>query len=92
LTIWTAVNRVSRSGAIIGSDERITPIQALKAITINAAYQYREEASKGSIEVGKRADLVVLSANPLTTKPMAIRDIKVLETIKDGKTIYPANK
>jgi len=92
MTIWTAVNRVSRSGAIIGPDERITPMQALKAITINAAYQYREEASKGSIEVGKRADLVVLSANPLTTKPMAIRDIKVLETIKDGKTIYPATR
>jgi predicted amidohydrolase YtcJ len=92
MTMWTAVNRVSRSGAIIGPDERITPMQALKAITINAAYQYREETSKGSIEVGKRADLAVLSANPLTAKPMAIRDIKVLETIKDCKTIYPETR
>ena len=88
MTIWTAVNRVSRAGVQIGADQRITPIQALKAITINAAYQYREEASKGSIEPGKRADLVVLSDNPLTIDPIAIRDIKVVETIKDGKTIY----
>lgn len=92
MTIWTAVNRVSRSGATIGTNERITPMQALKAITINAAYQYREEASKGSIEPGKRADLVILSDNPLTVKSMTIKDIKVLETIKDGRTIYSSVK
>jgi len=90
MTMWTAVNRLSRSGRTVGPEERVTPIQALEAITINAAYQYREEASKGSIEVGKRADLVVLAGNPLTVEPMAIKDIKVLETIKDGKTIYKA--
>src|SRR5262249_46668078 len=88
LAVWTAVNRVSRGGVSIGPDERIKPMQALKAITINAAYQYFEEASKGSIEPGKRADLVVLSDNPLTVDPMAIKGIKVIETIKDGKTIY----
>ena len=70
----------------------MTPLQALEAITINGARIYREEASKGSIEPGKRADLVVLSANPLTVKPEAIRDIKVLQTIKDGKTVYVAGK
>lgn len=90
LTVWTAVNRVSRSGTVIGAAERISPYEALKAITIDAAHQYFEERSKGSIEVGKRADLVVLSANPLTVEPMAIRDIKVLQTIKDGKSIYEA--
>ena len=90
MTMWTAVNRRTRSGRVVGADERITPLQALKAITIDAAYQYREEDSKGSIEPGKRADLVVLSANPLTVKPMAIRDIKVLETVKDGKTMFEA--
>lgn len=92
MTMWTAVNRQARSGVIVGPEERVTPLQALKAITIDAAYQYREEDSKGSIEAGKRADLVVLSANPLTVKPMAIKDIKVLETVKDGKTIYATKR
>lgn len=90
LATWSAVNRVSRSGEIIGADERISPYLALKAITINAAYQYFEEISKGTLEVGKRADLVVLSDNPISVDPMAIRDIKIVETIKDGKTIYQA--
>ncbi len=90
MTVWTAVNRVARSGRIVGPEERVTPLQALRAITIDAARQYREEDSKGSVEVGKRADLVVLSASPLKVKSMAIQDIKVLETIKDGKTIYRA--
>ena len=92
MTMWTAVNRQARSGVIVGPEERVTPLQALKAITIDAAYQYREEDSKGSIEAGKRADLVVLSGNPLTVKPMTLKDIKVLETIKDGKTIYAAKR
>jgi predicted amidohydrolase YtcJ len=89
MTVWTAVTRRLRSGGVLGPDERITPYQALQAITTSAAYQYREEASKGSIEVGKRADLVVLSADPTKVDPDAIRDIKVIETIKDGTTIFP---
>lgn len=88
LTIWTAVNRISRSGEVIGPDERVTPLQALRAITIEAAHHYREEDRKGSIEVGKLADLVVLSDNPLTIDPMRIKEIKVLQTIKEGKTVY----
>jgi predicted amidohydrolase YtcJ len=88
--VWTAVNRVSRGGEVIGPDQRITPLEALKAITINAAYQYFEENSKGSIEPGKLADLVILDKNPLTVNPMAIKDIKVVETIKEGHTIYVA--
>jgi predicted amidohydrolase YtcJ len=88
--LWTAVNRVSRSGVVIGADQRITPLEALKCITINAAYQYSEESSKGSLEAGKLADLVILDANPLTVDPMTIKDIKVVETIKAGKTIYSA--
>ena len=58
--IWTAVNRLSRSGVVVGPDERISAMDALKAMTINAAYQYFEEKNKGSIEVGKLADLVIL--------------------------------
>lgn len=90
MTVWTAVNRVTRAGVVLGEGERVTPLEALKAITIDAAFQYREEASKGSIEPGKRADLVVLSDNPLTVDPMAIKDIRVERTIKDGATIYSA--
>jgi len=88
--VWSAVNRLSRGGELIGPDERITPLQALKAITLDCAYMYKEETSKGSLEIGKLADFVILDKNPLTVEPMAIKDIKVLETIKEGKTIYAA--
>ena len=90
--IWSAVNRISRGGEVIGPNERITPLQALKAITIDGAYMYKEETRKGSLEVGKLADLVILDNNPLTVKPMDIKDIKVIETIKEGKTIFRASK
>jgi len=86
--MWTAVNRISRAGAEIGPGQRITPLEALKAQTINVAYQYGEQDSKGSLEVGKLADLVILDKNPLKVDPMAIKDVKVVETIKEGKTIY----
>jgi len=89
--IWSAVNRLSRSGVVIGADQRVTPLEALKAITINAAYQYSEEAAKGSLEPGKLADLVILDKNPLKVQPLAIKDIKVIETIKEGKPIYSAD-
>lgn len=87
-TIWTAVNRISRRKNVIGADQRISVYEALKAVTINTAYMYGEEERKGSLRVGKLADLVVLSENPLKAEPMSIRDIQVLETIKEGKTLY----
>ena len=87
-TIHTAVNRISRSGQTIGADERVTPMQALEAITIDGARIYGEEAKKGSIEVGKAADFAVLSANPLTVPPATIETIRVEETIKDGQTVW----
>jgi predicted amidohydrolase YtcJ len=86
--MWSAVNRMSRGGQVIGPDQRISPLQAIKTMTINVAYQYGEQAAKGSLEVGKLADLVILERNPLHVDPMAIKDIKVLETIKEGKTVY----
>ena len=61
---------------------------ALKAHTLWSAYQHFEEKSKGSLEVGKLADFAVLDGNPLTVDPMKIADIKVIETIKEGKTVY----
>ena len=88
--IWTAVNRVSRSGVVVGPDERISVIEALKAVTINAAYQYKEESQKGSISPGKVADLIILDHNPLTVDPMTIKDIRVTQTFKDGRSIYSA--
>ncbi len=83
-----SVNRTSRSGTVMGPEERITPYQALQAITINSAYQSFEEDKKGSLKPGKIADLVVLSDNPLKIDPAKIKYIEVLETIKNGKTIY----
>ncbi|TFU06673.1 amidohydrolase [Polymorphobacter arshaanensis] len=91
MTVWTAVNRPLRSGGTLGPDQRISPYQALQAITTSAAYQYREEDSKGRIKPGMRADLVILSADPNKVDPMTIKDITVIETIKDGKTVYPAS-
>ncbi len=87
-SVWCAVNRISRNGTVIGADQKISVYDELKAVTINAAYEYFEEDSKGSIKEGKRADLVILDRNPLETEAMELKDIKVLETIKDGKTIY----
>ncbi|MFC4685314.1 amidohydrolase [Epilithonimonas pallida] len=87
-TIWTAVNRVSRSGATIGAAERVSPYQAIKAITINAAYEFYEENLKGTLTKGKLADFVILDKNPLNVKPMEIKGIKILETIKEGESIF----
>ena len=84
----TAVNRTSRSGEIIGPDERISIMEALKAITINAAYQHKTEETKGSIAVGKMADFVILNQDPLSSPVDKIKDIKVLKTIKEGKVVF----
>ncbi|CAA9195302.1 amidohydrolase [Flavobacterium collinsii] len=86
--VWSAVNRISRNGVVVGASERITPYQALQAITTNVAYQYFEENSKGSLKVGKLADLVILDQNPLKVEAMKIKDIKVMETFKEGKSIF----
>ncbi len=86
--MWSAVNRMSREGEVLGPDQRITPMEALKSQTLWAAEQYGEQASKGTLEAGKIADLVILDRNPLKVEPMAIKDIKVVETIKEGKSIY----
>jgi predicted amidohydrolase YtcJ len=88
LLIWAAVNRTTRSGKTIGAEQQISVMDALKASTINAAYQFGEEDSKGSLEAGKLADMVILSENPLTVEPQRLKDIRVLETIKEGVSIY----
>ncbi|MEU5637937.1 amidohydrolase [Streptomyces rishiriensis] len=84
------VTRVTRtSGSVLGPDQCVSALDAVKSITINAARQYFEEDTKGSIEVGKLADLVILSHNPLTIPERKIKDITVVETIKEGRTVYP---
>ncbi|CDQ38549.1 N-substituted formamide deformylase precursor [Virgibacillus salexigens] len=87
-TIWCAVNRITRKGVHIGPEECIPVYDAIKAVTINAAYAYFEEDQKGSIKEGKLADLVILDQNPLKVDKMKIKELQVVETIKEGKTIY----
>lgn len=82
------VTRRSRSGDILGPDQRVDVMTALKAMTIWPAYQHFEEASKGSIEPGKLADFVILSADPTAVDPETLDTLKVMQTVKKGKVIY----
>ena len=82
------VNRLSGSGKVVGPDERVSPYDALRAVTATAAYQLKEEKNKGTLEAGKLADLVILDKNPLKVEPTTIKKILVLETIKEGKTVF----
>lgn len=91
-SIWCAVNRVTRRGQSIGSEQRIGVYDALKAVTVNAAYQYHEEGEKGTLEPGKRADLVILSRDPLTCPPAELCSVSVVETIKDGVRVWSSEK
>ncbi len=86
--IWSAVNRRTREGKVLGPDQRIAPVDAIRAVTIDAAFQNFEEKVKGSIEIGKFADLTILAENPSTVDPAKIKDIQVLETIVGGKSVY----
>lgn len=83
-----SINRLTSTGKPLGLEQKISPYEAFRAITIDAAYQYFEENRKGTLEVGKLADLVVLSDDPMAIDPLKIADIQVLETIKEGKTVY----
>ena len=82
------VNRQTRSGYILGPEQRATVMEALYAITQGAAYQYFEEDEKGSITLGKRADLVILETNPLAVDPAQLADVKITETFARGVSVY----
>ena len=84
----SAVNRVTRSGDILGEKHRLRPMDALKAMTIWPAYQHFEENSKGSLEVGKLADMVILDRDPLIIDRQNLVDIQIVATIKEGVTVY----
>ena len=90
-TIWCAVTRKTKSGITLGEDEKISVLDAIKAVTINSAYQYFEENTKGSIKEGKLANLIIVDKNPLEVNSDEIKNIKVLETLKEGKTLYRLN-
>lgn len=87
-SVWCAVNRVTRNGDVLGNKQCIDVYDALKAITINAAYEYHEEKIKGSIETGKKADFAILSDNPLKADPKKIKDIQVVRTVKAGVDVF----
>ncbi len=86
--LWNIVNRTTKSGVVLAPQEKVSVYEGLRSLTINGAYQYHEEKTKGSLEPGKLADLVVLSANPLKVDPLTIKAIQVVETIKEGRSIY----
>ncbi len=86
--IDSAVNRTTRTGKVLGAAHRLSPMDALKALTIWAAYQHFEESIKGSLEVGKQADFVVLDADPLTVEATNIKNMKVLKTVNNDKTVF----
>jgi hypothetical protein len=87
-TLWCAVNRETKGGMVLGREECLPVWEALKALTINGAYQYFEEDEKGSIVNGKVADFAILDRNPMSVEPEAIRDIRVLATIKEDRLIW----
>lgn len=89
-TLWSATTRRTRSGQILGAEQRASTLEALAGITIDAARQYGEESRKGSITAGKQADFVIVEQDPLSMDPENLLQLRVLETISRGKTVYVA--
>ena len=90
--LWSTTNRKTRSGKVLGEEQKISTYAALEAMTINAAYQHFEDDIKGTIEVGKQADLVVLSEDPLSIHPEKLLNLKVVATYSKGTEIFNAKK
>ena len=86
--LWTSMARVSPTGVVSGADERLTAYEALQALTTGPAWQAFEEDRKGRIKPGLLADFVILDKNPLGTPVDGVKAIKVLETIKDGCSVW----
>ena len=90
--LWSTTNRKTRSGKILGEEQKISIYSALEAMTINAAFQHFEDDIKGSIEVGKLADLVVLSKDPLRMPVDELLELKIMATYSHGKEIFKNEK
>lgn len=88
LLLWSTVNRESASGAVIGAEQRVTAEQALRAMTLDAAWQIHRERELGSLSPGKLADFVVLDRNPLTIPAAELKQIQVLQTYIGGRRFY----
>ncbi len=88
-TAWCAVERQTAAGRTLGEHEKITVEQALRAITLGAAYTLKMDHEVGSIETGKRADFAVLEEDPLTVPSSELKDIPVWGTVLGGK-VFPA--
>jgi predicted amidohydrolase YtcJ len=86
LLAWTAVNRITADGTLMAPQEKIPVYNALQAITSNAAFVLRMDHIAGSIKAGKKADFVILAENPMKVDPMKLKDVKVLETVFEGKS------
>lgn len=86
--VWCAVERRTRTGKVLGIEQAISVEEALRAVTLDAAYAYFEEDRKGSIAVGKLADLVVLGADPTRVAPADLQTIPIVETLKEGVTVH----
>ena len=89
--VWIAVNRFGQSGKVRGPEERISVYQALRMVTIDAAFSHRMEDKVGSIAAGKFADFAVLEQDPFTVPREKIRDIKVWGTVVGGR-VFPASE
>lgn len=89
-TIWCAANRMTKKGVLLGAEERIGVYEALRAVTANAAYQYHEEAEKGTLSAGKRADFIRLDRSPLAVPKEEVCSIRIKETYKDGNRVWRA--
>jgi predicted amidohydrolase YtcJ len=89
--LWATVNRTTRSGRTLGAEQRVGIEDALRALTANGARQYFEETRKGTLSVGKQADLVVLSEDPLAMAPARLLELRVEETLARGKLVFEAD-
>ena len=87
-TIWCAAKRVTKDGVELSKEESVSVYESLRAMTVYGAYQYGEENDKGTIEEGKLADLIITDRNPLAVPADEVKDIRVMETIKEGKTVF----
>jgi len=88
-TAWCAVNRLSATGRVLGAAQRIGVMDALRAVTLGAAWTLKLDGEIGSIECGKRADFAVLGEDPTAVAPEALKDVPVWGTVQGGR-VFPA--